>query len=68
MVHNLRDKFKNDGALLFGLIFLAYLDIGGGYFCLLFSLFAFYVYFILLSCIGCAVLKTNSATSNCVNL
>ena len=33
MVHKLRDELKNDGALLFGLIFLAYLDIGGEYFC-----------------------------------
>ena len=29
MVHKLREELKNDGALLFGLIFLAYLDIGG---------------------------------------
>ena len=33
MVHKLREELKNDGALLFGLIFLAYLDIGGEYFC-----------------------------------
>ena len=32
-VHKLREELKNDGALLFGLIFLAYLDIGGEYFC-----------------------------------
>ena len=41
MVHKLREELKNDDALLFGLIFLAYLDIGGEYFCLLFALFAF---------------------------
>ena len=41
MVHKLKEELKNDGALVFGLIFLAYLDIGGEYFCLLFSLFAF---------------------------
>ena len=29
MVYKLREELKNDGALLFGLIFLAYLDIGG---------------------------------------
>ena len=33
MVHKLREELKNDGALLFGLIFLAYLNIGGEYFC-----------------------------------
>ena len=31
--HKLREELKNDGALLFGLMFLAYLDIGGEYFC-----------------------------------
>ena len=31
MVHKLREELKNDGALLFGLILLAYLDIGGEY-------------------------------------
>ena len=41
MVHNLRKELKNDGALLFGLIFLVYLDIGGEYFSLLISLFPF---------------------------
>ena len=41
MVYKLREKLKNDGALLFGLIFLAYLDIGGEYFCLLHPLFTF---------------------------
>ena len=41
MVDKLRKELKNDGALLFGLIFLAYLDIGGEYFCLLHPLFAF---------------------------
>ena len=41
MVYKLREELKNDGALLFGLIFLAYLDIGGEYFCLLHPLFAF---------------------------
>ena len=29
MVYKLREKLKNDGAFLLGLIFLAYLDIGG---------------------------------------
>ena len=32
MVYKLREELKNDGALLFDLIFLAYLDIGGEYF------------------------------------
>ena len=41
MVHKLREELKNDGALLFSLIRLAYLDIGGEYFCLLLPLFAF---------------------------
>ena len=41
MVYKLREELKNDGALLSGLIFLAYLDIGGEYFCLLHPLFAF---------------------------
>ena len=41
MVHKLRKELKDDGALLFGLIFLAYLDIGGECFCLFFPLFAF---------------------------
>ena len=40
MVHKLREELKNDSALLFGLIFLAYLDIGGEYFSLLLPLFA----------------------------
>ena len=33
MVHKLREELKNDGALLCGLIFLAFLDTGGEYFC-----------------------------------
>ena len=41
MVHKLREELQNDGALLFGLIVLAYLDIGGEYFFSLLSLFAF---------------------------
>ena len=41
MVHKLREELKDDGALLFGLIFLAYLDIEGECFCLFFPLFAF---------------------------
>ena len=41
MVHKLREELKDDGAILFGLIFLAYLDIGGECFCLFFPLFAF---------------------------
>ena len=36
MVHKLREELKDDGALLFGLIFLVYLDIGGACFCLFF--------------------------------
>ena len=40
MVHKLKEELKDDGALLFGLIFLAYLDIGGEYFCLLHPFFA----------------------------
>ena len=41
MVHKLREELKDDGAPIFGLIFLAYLDIGGECFCLFFPLFAF---------------------------
>ena len=41
MVHKLREELKDDGALLLGLIFLAYLVIGGECFCLFFPLFAF---------------------------
>ena len=41
MVYKLREDLKNDGALLFGLIFLAYLDIKGKYFCLLHPLLVF---------------------------
>ena len=41
MVHKLKEELKDDGALLFGLIFLAYLDIGGECSCLFFPLFAF---------------------------
>ena len=41
MVHKLREELKDDGALLFGLIFLAYLGIGGECFCLFFPLFTF---------------------------
>ena len=41
MVHKLREELKDDGALLFGLIFLAYLGIGGECFCLFFPLFPF---------------------------
>ena len=41
MVHKLREELKNNGALLFSLIFLESRDIGGEYFCLLFPLFDF---------------------------
>ena len=41
MVHKLKEELKDDDALLFGLIFLAYLDIGGECLCLFFPLFAF---------------------------
>ena len=41
IVHKLREELKDDGAFLFGLIFLAYLDIGGECFCLFFPYFAF---------------------------
>ena len=41
MIHKLREELKDDGALLFGLIFFAYLYIGGECFCLFFPLFAF---------------------------
>ena len=42
MVYKLGEELKNDGALLFAfIIFLAYLDIGGEYFCLLHPLFTF---------------------------
>ena len=40
MVYKLREELKNDSVLLFGLIFLAYLDIEVEYFCLLHPLFA----------------------------
>ena len=68
MVFKLREELKNDGALLFGLIFLAYLDIGGEYFCLLQPLFAFMCTLYFLSCIGCDALKVNSATGDSINL
>ena len=67
MFHKLREELKNDGALLLGLIFLAYLNVGGEYFFLVTSLVRFHVYFMFLSCIGCAILKTNCAPSNYVN-
>ena len=41
MVHKVGEELENDVALLFGLIFLAYLDIGGECFCFLFPLFIF---------------------------
>ena len=41
MVHKLREELKNDGALLFSLIFLAYLDIVVEYFSILLPFFAF---------------------------
>ena len=41
MFHKLREELKDDSALLFGLIFLAYLDIGSECFWLFFPLFAF---------------------------
>ena len=41
MVYKLGEELKNNGALLFSIIFLAYLDIGGEYFCLLHPLFDF---------------------------
>ena len=41
MVHKLREELNNDGALLFGLIFLAYLDSGGECFSLLLPSFTF---------------------------
>ena len=41
IVYKLREELKNNGALLFGLIFLVYFDIGGEYFYLLHPLFAF---------------------------
>ena len=54
----LKEELANDGALLFGLLFLAYLDIGGGHICVLyipslymFSFFFFYMYFLLVSCL-----------------
>ena len=39
-VQKLMEELKNEGALLFGLIFLAYLDTGGEYYSLLLSLVA----------------------------
>ena len=41
MVQKLREELKNDIALLFGLIFLEYLEIECEYFCLFFPFFAF---------------------------
>ena len=41
MVHKLREELKNDGALLFGLIFFAYFNIGVEYFSILFPFFSF---------------------------
>ena len=38
MVHKLKKALKNDSALMFGLIFLAYLDIGVEYFYFIISL------------------------------
>ena len=67
MVYKLREELKNDGALLFGLIFLAYLDIGGEYFLLITSFVRFYVYFIFLPCIVCDALKVNSVGGDSVN-
>ena len=55
MVHKLREELKNDGALLFGLIFLAYLDIRGECFSLLLRLFAFMC--TSYSCLALAVLS-----------
>ena len=46
MVHKLREELKNDGALLIGLILLAYLDIGGSVLLLIVSLVCLYVCFI----------------------
>ena len=67
MVYKLREELKNDSALLFGLIFLAYLDIGGEYFCLLHPLFAFmYTSYFCLE-IGYDALKVNSAAGDFVN-
>ena len=68
MVHKLREVLKTDDALLFCLLFLAYLDIRGQYFCLLFPLFAFMLYFIFWYFIGYAISKINIETSNYVNL
>ena len=79
MVHKLKEELENDGALLFGLIFLAYLDLVGEYFCLLFlfiaflflpifPFFTFCVYFSLLSCFGFALLKNVITPSNFVSL
>ena len=67
MVYKLTEELKNNGALLFGLISLAYLDIGGEYFLLITSLVRFYAYFIFLPCIGCDALKVNSAAGDSVN-
>ena len=64
IVHKLREELHNDGAILFGLISLAYLDTGDEYFLLITSLVHFHVYFIFLSCFGYAILKTNSSPSN----
>ena len=79
MVHKLKEELENDDALVFGLIFLAYLDLVGEYFCLLFLFIAFLflpmfpffavcVYFSLLSCFGFALLKNVITPSSFVSL
>ena len=64
MVHKLREELKDDGALLFGLIFLVYLDIGGECFCLFFPLstFMYASYF----CLALAVLSSEPAVQQVV--
>ena len=79
-VYKLKEILKNDGDLLFCLIFLAYLDIGGEHFPLLFLFLASFLYLLyfsfllamcilsLLSCFGSTVLRNNIATSSVVSL
>ena len=54
----LKEELANDGAMLLGLLFLAYLDIGGEHISVLyipslymFSFFVSYMYFLLVSCL-----------------
>ena len=80
MMHKLKEELRNDGTLLFGLIFLAHLDNGSQYFWLLFSFIASFIHCLyfpsslsvcissFFSCFVSAILTNNKTTSNFVNL